>query len=430
MCRLPPWVRMIGIGITKARNRLGEFGRSVLTLMSGTLISQIIMIAVSPILTRIYTPSEFGVFAAFVALSSVAAIASTGRFDLAINLPHRELVAAHLALLAVICAALITCLFSLGAIAANHVGYQHSHIAAFVPVSVALIGLGQVLNYWCLRRKEFNIIAFSRAAQAITFVSVSVAAGRHQLTDGLILAYLLGQLVNTVSMACYAAGSFMRHFSTVTSRMLFRTMQRYRAFPRYLILAHTLNALSFRLPTLCLPLSAGAAAAGYYSLTQQVLGLPMQLIGSAIGDVFRQRASEEYRKTGSCERLYRRTFIALLILYIVPFVVLLTAAPFLFSFIFGAAWEQAGRVAQLLAPMFYLQFVTSPLSSMFMIAEKQQQDLLWQFSLISLVSAALLAGGLVASFDTSIVLLCLAYSISYIVCLRLTYGYASSPLLR
>ncbi len=36
-----------------------EFSKNVLTLMTGTTIAQAIPIAISPILTRIYTPEDF-----------------------------------------------------------------------------------------------------------------------------------------------------------------------------------------------------------------------------------------------------------------------------------------------------------------------------------------------------------------------------------
>ncbi len=39
-----------------------EFTKNVLTLMTGTTIAQAIPIAISPILTRLYTPEDFGVF--------------------------------------------------------------------------------------------------------------------------------------------------------------------------------------------------------------------------------------------------------------------------------------------------------------------------------------------------------------------------------
>ena len=48
-----------------------EFTRNVLTLMTGTTIAQAIPIAINPILTRLYTPEDFGVFALFIAITSI-----------------------------------------------------------------------------------------------------------------------------------------------------------------------------------------------------------------------------------------------------------------------------------------------------------------------------------------------------------------------
>ena len=67
-----------------------EFSRNVLTLMTGTTIAQAIPIAISPILTRIYTPEDFGVFALYMAIASIIAVIATGRYEMAIMLPKEE----------------------------------------------------------------------------------------------------------------------------------------------------------------------------------------------------------------------------------------------------------------------------------------------------------------------------------------------------
>ena len=72
--------------LTKLKPK-SEFSRNVLTLMTGTTIAQAIPIAISPILTRMYSPEEFGVLALFVALASIFGSMSTGRYALAILLP-------------------------------------------------------------------------------------------------------------------------------------------------------------------------------------------------------------------------------------------------------------------------------------------------------------------------------------------------------
>ena len=79
----------------------GSFAAHVLTLMTGATIAQAIPIAIAPILTRLYTPSDFGVFALFSSLVSLAAIIATGRYELAIMLPEDDQDAINLMALSV-----------------------------------------------------------------------------------------------------------------------------------------------------------------------------------------------------------------------------------------------------------------------------------------------------------------------------------------
>lgn len=75
--------------INKLRPR-SDFAKNVITLMTGTTIAQAIPIAISPILTRIYAPEDFGVFALYMAIASIFAVIATGRYEMAIMLPHEE----------------------------------------------------------------------------------------------------------------------------------------------------------------------------------------------------------------------------------------------------------------------------------------------------------------------------------------------------
>ena len=58
--------------------------------MTGTGLAQAIPIAISPILTRIYTPEEFGVFALYMAIASILTVLVTGRYEMAILLPKKD----------------------------------------------------------------------------------------------------------------------------------------------------------------------------------------------------------------------------------------------------------------------------------------------------------------------------------------------------
>lgn len=73
-----------------------KFFLSVGVLAGGTGLSQAIMLAMSPVLTRIYSPTDFSMLAAYTALTSILSVAACLRFDIAIPLPEAEHEAANL----------------------------------------------------------------------------------------------------------------------------------------------------------------------------------------------------------------------------------------------------------------------------------------------------------------------------------------------
>jgi hypothetical protein len=77
---------------------VGQFRRSVAVLASGTAISQAIPIAAMPVLTRLYTPEEFGTVVLYLALASLLGVVATARYELAIPLPHDDIEAGEIGL--------------------------------------------------------------------------------------------------------------------------------------------------------------------------------------------------------------------------------------------------------------------------------------------------------------------------------------------
>ncbi len=101
-----------------------------------------------------------------------------------------------------------------------------------------------------------------------------------------------------------------------------------------------------------------------------------------------------------------------------PSVVLLLFSPDLFAWIFGANWRAAGELAKILAPLYFLNFIASPLSYVFFVAGKQKADLLWQVALaVTTVGAFALPGTL----QESISWYATGYSLLYIVYLYMSW---------
>ena len=176
-------------------------------------------------------------------------------------------------------------------------------------------------------------------------------------------------------------------------------------FPLLEAPASLINTLAHQLPFLVFPLIFSSVIAGQYFLVDRVLIIPASLIGSAVFEVFKNKAQEDFARNGNCTPIFVKTGIALLAIGSLPALVLLFFAPNLFSFVFGPEWSKAGEYAQILTPLAWVQFVASPLSYVLVFREKLWLDLKLQATFLFLVLTALFVGAELTSVEVSLRLL-------------------------
>lgn len=407
------------------------FARNVFTLMTGTTLAQAIPVMISPILTRLYSPQEFGVFAFYLALVSVLSVLATGRYELAIMVPKEVRGAAAVTVIA-LCASIL-----MGAILAFVIALFGREIADlfnmdeyyklfyWVPLSVVLMAGYQSLNYWCNRRSYYRPMAAARMSQSVSMSGAQVSSGYGGLgVAGLVGGAIVGHLAAFLFLLVRVIKSDRRAFERLNISILRATARRYVDFPKYLIAAHSLNMASFQAPIIALGSMFGSSVSGFFMLTQRVIGAPMSIVAGAIGDVFRQEASRAYSETGQCQEIYKKTFMRLLFIAVPVFPVFFIVAPDVFALVFGEGWRVSGEYARILTPMFFLQFVTSPLSSMYMLAQKQRLDLLWQASLFLLIVFSFSVAKVLGSIQAGLYCYSISYSVMYFINGILSYRLA------
>ncbi|KAF0279731.1 oligosaccharide flippase family protein [Spiribacter aquaticus] len=379
-------------------NRLGNaarrllpknrFIRSVSILAGGTAAGQIIVVAASPVLTRLYSPEDFGLLAVFASLLGILGVVASLRFELAIPLPESDDEAASLTVLSLLV------VVGMALLATAIVIPWRAPIAAAVnaplledyiwllPLGLFLMGVYQVFNYWAIRTKSYPAIARTKLTQAVSMIAVQI--GGYALGPvSLLLGRAFGQAAGTSTLGSLAFVSRREAFRKVTLSGVYKAAARYCNFPLYSSWAGLLNAGGSQIPPILFSAFYSAGAAGLYILAHRVIAMPMTLVGSAIADVFMPNAIDavrEARLRDSVASLQRQlAWIAL-----PPAALLFVAAPEAFRVAFGADWEQAGYMIRWLTPMLVLQFVVSPLSRIFVVLQRQRLSLLLQANLFLL----------------------------------------------
>lgn len=406
--------------------------RNIATLMTGTALAQAIPIAISPILTRLYSPEDFGIFALYMAIVSIASVAVTGRYEMAILLPKKDGDAFNVVMLAMGLSCTVSGLLLLLVVLFNQfltelLGMPGlSRWLYWVPASTLLVGVYQSLNYWSNRKGHYRRLAVSRVTQSGSSALVQLGGGyAGSGAAGLVGGQLIGQALSSVALGKLIYKEDHAEIKKITKPRLVAMARKYSNFPKYLIAAHGINIASSQMPVILLGMLFSTATAGFYTLTQRVMGAPMSLIAGAIGDVFRQEASQSYIQQGSCKEIYQKTLKRLVLIATPLSVLFFFVAPWVFGFVFGPAWHVSGEYAQILTPVLFFGFVVSPLSSMFMIAEKQRVDLAWQICFFIAVGGSFFIGIFFSSAKISLMAFSLAYSVMQIASGFISYGLAA-----
>ena len=374
-----------------------EYVRNVLTLVSGTSIAQAIPVAVTPVLTRIYSPAEFGLFAVYMALISIGAMIATGRLEMAVLIARKDSEALQLAVISFVISGIIS-LLVLVAVAVW--GQQIATLSGqpglenwlyVVPFSIFLFSVYKVLLHWLNRKKQYGLMSQNRIIQSGSISALQVAVGlASKITTGLAIADCLGRAAALLLILRRITATVkLPEFNRVRQYALIR---RYRKFPFLGSPASLLNVLSLQMPYVLIPAIFTSAIAGMYFLVFRVLMLPIALIGEAMMEVFRSKAMEDLKEYGTCRPLFIKTLLSLTVIGLPPALLLILFGQEIFAFVFGEDWREAGLYATILAPMALFRLACAPLGGVLFIREKLKLILLLQSFFFVMVALSLVLG--------------------------------------
>jgi O-antigen/teichoic acid export membrane protein len=388
-----------------------RFARGVSVLVAGTVCAQGIMVLASPILTRLYSPQDFGVLAVFTALLSMVVVVASLRYEQAIPLPVSDEEAGALLVLSL---SMVVAVSALSAIPL--LSYRNeiaelcntpelaSHLY-LVPLGALFAGAYNVLNSWAIRSKAFTPVAKTKVSQSVAAVGIQLGAASLGPV-ALLVGQVVGHASGWISLSLRLLRPQWKTLAGVRLSGIVLVARRYKSFPLFSASCAVFNTAGSQLPPVLFAMLFGSAAAGIYGLAYRVLSVPMQLLGQAIGNVFFSAAAEA-RRDGKLKHLTVKIHRRLAHLGMPPLLVLLIAGPEVFLQAFGPEWKQAGIFAQWLAPWLYLVFITTPLSVVFEVLEKQGIATVFQVVMLVVRVVAITLGAWIGDVMTAVALFAL-----------------------
>ena len=366
--------------------RANRYLVQIATLMSGTLMAQVIMLAFIPILTRLYTPSEFGLYSLFLAIASMVGMISSWRYDQAIMLPKSDRDAQALLFLSMIITLGMVVLMGLVLFLFHGFFLDYfqgvTYLLWLLPVAVMVLGMIQIFDAYSTRQQFYKKIASTKVSAAGISVSLQSLSRYGFNLDGLVVGKLLAESVSLFLLVEFHLKKQTLQLKNFSKRRLQANMKRHEDFPKYQSVATLLNSFSQNIPILLFSSLFSPAMVGFYTLTYRVMQAPVMLIAGTTRSVFYQKASKLHARGESIYPLYKKTTLGLFKLFVLPFLVVILFGKELFVFAFGVQWEMSGVIAEVSILMFFFSFITPPSVVSFNILNLQKVYLKFQVAVL------------------------------------------------
>lgn len=393
------------------------FLKNFFQLAIGTIIAQVISIAVSPLITRIYTKEELGIYTLLLTIVSIFGSVICGRYDMKIVSVSTERESQALCKGSIQITLASSVIVTLGYYTyliffTKESSYTAQYTFWVFPILIGT-GLVNIFTSYNNRHKEYAIISKVGILRSLIQSGFSVILGyMHFNVFGLILSQILG----VFSGLSWQSKEFRKNYkSPISQKEVNKVLLNNSKQPLFSVPAVLAATSAYSITNIFISSLYGLSVLGSYSISFRLLGMPLSIISTNISRLFFKEGSIEYDKTRSVKRTFLKISL-LTFLIALPMVVFLELfAPQLFSFFFGASWKDAGVYVQYLAPMFGIRLVVTSLATSLIILNKQQFEMIIQFTyLIASVVIFLIAKASIFSIEKYLLIYNLIFSVIYL----------------
>jgi O-antigen/teichoic acid export membrane protein len=375
-----------------------KFVKQVSILAGGTALGQLVSIAVSPLLTRLYTPESFGILAVYASTLAIMSISASLRYELAIPITNKDediagIITLSSSILMIVTLFISVILWFWGNQLTSW--FNLSQINSYLwllPIGILATGLYQIFNYLAIRLQLFTTIAQTKLYQGISQAIVQISWGLifGNAPIGLMFGQIASQSTGTLTLARKSLSSFKDLHGKFDYKFLFIIANRYRRFPMFSASSALINNAGLQLPSLLLIGFYEPHVVGLYALGERLTRLPLTLIGQSIAQVYLGEASRRANENiDSLKHLFHETSKKLL-LSCIPLALLFLLTTPLYAIVFGRSWSEAGVYVLALTPMLLARFVVTPLSQTLNVLERQDLQLAWDITRLACTVLSLL----------------------------------------
>ncbi len=369
-------------------NSRSTFLKNITYLISGTGLSHLVLLAASPILTRIYDPSSFGVLAVF--MSILALLNSIGALGLEKSIPYIKSKREYNLIMA-FCEVMlvgIAIILSIAVLVTPESLYKSINIDKIhsyrylLPIGFLLVSRFNLFNLVGVRFSLFKELSKVRIIQSISCVIIQIISGLTVFsTIGLIIGHIFGQFFGTQFISKKSKQKLNIKNISIVWKLKFSLLRKHYRYLSYGLFQSILNGVGQNIVMIMVAHFYGGVEAGLYLLAKQTIQKPQGLVGNAIKNVFTAKINEKHMTEN---KVFSHTLKLTLVLFgigLLPVIIVSLFAPDIFSLVFGKEWVKAGNITQYIVWWIFFGLLNIPAQTLVPKLNLQKSFFIYEFLL-------------------------------------------------
>ncbi len=346
-------------------------------LLAGSAGSQLILLAIVPLLSRLYSEEEFGVYFLFLALFNILKKISTLRFELAVVIAKSNFWAINALAVTVLVTFVTSLIFSLLIFPILYLfrlatGENLSlELFLLLPVLLFLTGFFEAISAWNNRQKSYYTMSIGKLTRSVGIGGGQIGFQKISVQNfGLIFGYVLGQFIAVVVLTLISFKDIFRNLKDIRVKRMKIVAYRYRKIPLANTAINVVSNFSNEMPLYMLSRFFSTAVSGLYGMAMKIAGTPTDFLSQSVGQVYFRTAAEQHTQGKNVYVNLKKFLAKLAQIGLIPFFLVLIISPFS-GFIFGQNWKDLVYFFPILIVPIYLNFLVQPISSLPTIYERQ-----------------------------------------------------------
>ncbi len=348
--------------------------KSIIELATSSALVSALPIVTAPINSRMYSPSDYGVFGASVAIATLAGVFCHGLFSQILFLQKDQAKASTCFRQGLSVVAIVSASFTLLLLMkATGVLFSSSSwlSIAFIPPMILFGGVNALLSAWANRSSRFSCLARSRSITVISCAATQISAGLVSSGPlGLFLGTLTGAFLSSAFLIRCALAGDRSLLGWARPVDILRTFAEFRSLLGFGLVSDFLNNLSNQLPIILLSNTFGNASVGLFNMGNRLVNTAISPVLTTACDVFRSRAARRFNSNICCRKLVLQTSITVFLLCLIPAIPCIIWAPQLVTLFLGEEWVGVADIARILGGLAVVKAACSPVTFVMILAKK------------------------------------------------------------